>query len=172
MKKLLTASAAIAALCFTGVVLAEGNQGNNARARLTGFQEVPALASGATGTFKATLSSNSFTYELTYRGLEADATQAHIHFGQTSVNGGISVFLCSNLGNGPAGTQACPTPEGTVTGTITPESVIGPAGQDITPGQFEELIRAMRAGVTYANVHSTKFPNGEMRGQIRVGGDD
>ena len=47
-------------------------------------------------------------------------------------------------------------------------SVVGPTAQDISSGQFEALIRAMRAGVTYANVHSTKFPNGEMRGQIKV----
>jgi hypothetical protein len=35
-------------------------------------------------------------------------TQAHIHFGPGRVNGGIMVFLCSNLGNGPEGTQPCP----------------------------------------------------------------
>lgn len=163
---LLAVPCAFAALC-TGIVHADDD--NRARARLSGFQEVPALASAATGTFEARLLPNSsFTFELSYRGLEGNATQAHIHFGQKSVNGGVSVFLCSNLGNAPAGTQSCPSPGGTVTGTITAASVIGPLGQDISPGQFDELIRAMRAGVTYANVHSTKFPAGEARGQIKV----
>ncbi len=30
-----------------------------------------------------------------------------------------------------------------------------------------ELVRAIRAGVTYANVHSTKWPGGELRLQLR-----
>ena len=162
---LLVVPCALAALCAG---IAHADDDNLARARLIGLQEVPALASAAAGTFEARLSPGSFTYQLSYQGLEGSATQAHIHFGQKAVNGGISVFLCSNLGNGPAGTQPCPSPSGTITGTITAASVIGPLGQDISPGQFDELIRAMRAGVTYANVHSTKFPAGETRGQIKI----
>ena len=34
--------------------------------------------------------------------------QAHIHFGGPRQSGGISVYLCTNLPGGPAGTQACP----------------------------------------------------------------
>ena len=96
-------------------------------------------------------------------------TQAHIHFAQKSVNGAISVFLCSNLGNGPAGTQACP-PSGTISGTIVAANVTaGAAAQGIAAGELAELLAAIRAGKTYANVHSTKFPGGEIRDQI--GGD-
>jgi len=81
------------------------------------------------------------------------------------VAGGISVFLCSNLGNGPAGTQACPQ-SGTVTGTLRPVDVIGPDGQGIAPDEFAELVKALRAGVAYANVHSSVWPGGEIRGQL------
>jgi hypothetical protein len=56
---------------------------------------------------------------------------------------------------------------GDVMGTITAAQVVGPAGQGIAAGEFEELVRAIKTGVTYANVHSTKFPGGEIRGQIR-----
>ena len=92
--------------------------------------------------------------------------QAHIHFGQRSVNDGISVFLCSNLGNGPTGTKVCPPAPATVTGTIVPADVIGPTGQGIEPGAFAELLAAIRAHKTYANVHSTRFPGGEIRAQL------
>ncbi len=84
--------------------------------------------------------------------------QAHIHFGGAAQSGGISVFLCTNLGNGPAGTQLCPAAPATITGTITAANVIGPAGQGITAGQLDELVSAMKAGVTYANVHSSLYP--------------
>jgi hypothetical protein len=53
-----------------------------------------------------------------------------------------------------------------VSGTITPLEVIGPNGQGIAPGEFEELVAAIRAGRAYANVHSAKFPGGEIRGQL------
>ena len=44
--------------------------------------------------------------------------------------------------------------------------MVGPADQGIDPMQFGELVRAIRAGVTYANVHSGTFPNRELRGQL------
>jgi hypothetical protein len=85
------------------------------------------------------------------------------------VNGAIVVFLCSNLGNGPAGTQACPAGGGTITGTITAANVSNPTEvQGIAPGEFDELLKAIRGGVTYVNVHTTKFPGGEIRGQLKA----
>jgi hypothetical protein len=157
---------AIAAAATT-TALAGGER--EVRTRLTGFQEVPAISTDASGKFSAKLrtSSEEIRYELSYADLTGAVQQAHIHIGQRSVNGGISVFLCSNLGNGPAGTQACPPPPATITGTIRPADVIGPAGQGIDPMEFDELVRAIQAGVAYANVHSETFPNGEIRGQLR-----
>jgi hypothetical protein len=74
-------------------------------ADLIGYQEVPALSTSAHGHFWALIDTkaNTITWKLTYDGLEGSVTQSHVHFGQKSVNGGVSFFLCSNLGNGPAG---------------------------------------------------------------------
>jgi len=44
--------------------------------------------------------------------------------------------------------------------------VIGPSSQGVAAGEFDELIRAIRAGATYVNVHSTLYPPGEIRAQI------
>ncbi len=145
----------------------DDHDARRASARLSSFQEVPALSSGGAARFAARLEGGSISYEFSYRGLESDATQAHIHFGQMSVNGGIAVFLCSNLGNGPAGTQACPLRAGTIRGTIAGTDVLGPGAQGIGIGELNELLRAVRAGVTYVNLHTTGFPGGEVRGQIR-----
>ena len=86
------------------------------------------------------------------------------------MNGGIIAFLC-----GGGGKPACPETTGTVTGTITLADIIGPgpnpanpaADQGIEPGSFQEAVRALRAGAVYANVHSERFPGGEIRGQLR-----
>ncbi len=134
---------------------------------LIGYEEVPAVSTAGGGTFQAAISrsEDEIRYELTYDNLQGTTLQSHIHFGQKSVNGGISVFLCSNLGNGPAGTQPCPQ-SGTVTGTIRPVDVIGPSVQGIAAGEFAELVKALRAGVAYTNVHSSMWTGGEIRGQL------
>jgi hypothetical protein len=143
-------------------------------ARLVGYQEVPAISTVARGTFRAWVdtAANTITWKLTYDGLEGDVTQAHVHFAQKGVNGGISFFLCTNLANGPAGTQVCPVGPAEITGVVTADLVIGPgptatgAGQGIEPGAFAEIAAAIRNGTAYANVHSSKWPGGEIRGQL------
>jgi hypothetical protein len=159
----LVALLAVSAIAFT--------QTKRIREFLTGYEEVPAVSTVAEGEFHATISNDSsqIDYELKYSDLEGSVTQAHIHFGQKGVNGGISVWLCGNPSatvTPPAGTPACPPSPATVTGTLTADDVVGPVGQGIAAGEFAELIRAIRAGKTYANVHSTKFPGGEVRSQI------
>lgn len=140
------------------------------KAKLIAFEEVPAISSTAGGTFTMSIApgDGSFDYELTYSGLTGSVQQAHIHVAQKSVNGGIVVFYCTNLGNGPAGTQLCPGPNaGTVSGTITAADVIGgAAAQGVLPGEFAEVLRAIRSGFVYVNVHTNLFPGGEIRGQL------
>lgn len=138
------------------------------RAVLVGYNEVPTLSSAASGRFRAVIDEDAgtITYELSYQGLPG-VTQAHIHFGRKAINGGIVAFLCSNLGNGPAGTQACPPGEATLTGTIQMADIGGgAAAQGIAAGEFAEFLAAIRSGSTYANVHSATFQGGEIRGQV------
>jgi CHRD domain-containing protein len=151
----------------------EGEHGRRLKADLKGLNEVPAVSSVARGSFRAVINDDEteIAFQLNYSGLEAPVTQSHIHFGQPFISGGISVWLCGNPPLvPPAGTPGCPDPgDGPeVTGTIMAANVIGPAGQGIAVGEFAELIRAIRKGDAYANVHSTKFPGGEIRGQIQV----
>lgn len=147
---------------------ARGGQ-STLRERLTGYEEHP-LVFSTTGTGQVRVTINERTQEIAYRlsytSLEGTITQSHIHFGGKAQAGGISVFLCTNAGNGPAGTQACPVAPATVSGTIRPADIIGPAGQGIAAGQFDEFVAAMRAGLTYVNVHSTLYPGGEIRAQL------
>jgi hypothetical protein len=154
-------------LVSTVVVFAQGGL-NIFEEVLTGYEEVPAISTDAFGTFHARINNgNTISYELSYTALSGDVQQAHIHFGQPGVNGGISVFLCTNLGNGPAGTKPCPPGPATISGTINPSNVIGPTDQGIGPGEFSELLAAIEAGRAYANVHSSTHPAGEIRAQLQ-----
>ena len=164
------ALAVIAVAAAAGTVAVAGG-GREVRELLTGYEEVPAISTEGNGTFRARIDRRDHVilYRLSYSDLEGDVTQAHIHLGQRAVNGGISAFLCSNLPDPPPDTPACPPSPGTVEGTIEPADVIGPAAQGIEPGAFDELVDAIRAGVTYANVHSRKWPGGEIRGQLDRG---
>jgi hypothetical protein len=144
-------------------------------AKLSGFKEVgntgPTNSPGS-GRFHLTINGNSLTYTLTYSALSTPVTQAHVHFGQPGVSAGVMFFLCTNLGNGPAGTPACPADGGTVTGTITNTEIVGPTTQNVSPGDFAAALKIIRVGDGYANVHTTKFPVGEIRGQLAPSGDD
>lgn len=136
-------------------------------ARLEGLEEVPSVSTEASGSFFANLVDGVLDYHLRYDGIATAVRFAHIHLGQARTNGGVAVFLCDSTGNAPPGTPACPEMGGEVSGSASAEDVIGPEDQGIAPGEFEELVAALREGKTYANVHSEAFPAGEIRGQIR-----
>lgn len=156
---------------MVAAVPAQG-QGGTAFTRLRSFEEVPSIASPGGGHFEGAVNDDGteVEYVLDYDNLEGQVTQAHIHLAQRGVNGGIMVFLCSNLGNGPEGTPVCPVGGGTVSGSFGAEDIIGPVAQSVAPGEMFTLLRAIRAGFAYVNVHTTLFPAGEIRGQLQFRG--
>ncbi|HEU4730354.1 MAG TPA: CHRD domain-containing protein [Kofleriaceae bacterium] len=138
------------------------------RATLRGLNEVPPIATPATATLRATLdeSQQMITFTLDFRDLTVNPAAAHIHFGPPGVNGGVMVFFC-----GGGGKPACPaSTSGTVTGTIVATDVVGPAAQGIAAGDFASVVRAIRTGNAYANMHNERFPTGELRGKVTAFG--
>lgn len=141
------------------------------RATLLGFEEVPSVFSEGSGTFLGLIDGAAIDFTLNYEGLAA-VTQAHIHFGQHHTNGGVVVFLCTNLAP-PAGVPVpdpCPPAAGKVTGVLTADDVVAAAAaQGIAAGELDKLIEAILAGAAYVNVHTEAHPAGAIRGQISVG---
>jgi acyl-coenzyme A thioesterase PaaI-like protein len=143
-------------------------------ATLNSFKTSPSLFTGGKGTTQVRIDrdANSISYELSYSGLSSPVTQAHIHFAQKGVNGGIIVYLCDNTGLAPSGTPACPD-SGTVSGTVTaadvnpPKNPLPVTDQGISPGDFAALVAAIEHDTGYINVHTTTYPAGEIRGQLR-----
>lgn len=161
------AAAVLVALALPAAA-ADGNR-KSFSTTLFGYEENPAVNTPATGSIELNIANNeeSVSYTLSYSGLKGNVTQAHIHLGARGTNGGIMVWLCGTGTNpGPAGTPACPTPGGTVSGSFNAGNVLGPAAQLLTPGDLASVIDALRNGVSYANVHTSLATGGEIRGQI------
>lgn len=180
----LIAVIAVAGALVIGALASIGTAGpsDNGNQRMVGYFEVPSVSTVAQGRFELRIRDNQIDYTLTYSGLEDDVRQAHIHFAQPGVNGGITAWLCetaTNPGSPATFAKTCPQ-SGTVTGTITAADVLATNApgttntQGIAALEFAEFVRAIRAGFTYANVHSAKFPGGEIRTQIKArgGGND
>jgi hypothetical protein len=144
----------IISLIVAGVALAVTER---FAARLTGAQEVPPVSTTAEGTARfARVSDTRMTYRLTASNID-NVSGAHVHLAPRGMDGPIVVDL-----RVPA---SC-TVEGTsinCRGAFTSARLQGP----LEGRSLNALVRAMRNGRTYVNVHTTDFPDGEIRGQIR-----
>jgi hypothetical protein len=158
---------AILGLAAASYAVAQGDVpgARHVSADLNGYQEVNSISTTGKGVFTASIDDENqlITYELTYSALEGTiTTQAHIHFAQRSVNGAVHAFLCGGGDKPP-----CPATEGTVTGEIDAADILATIpDRGIEAGAFEEFVQAIRAGHAYVNVHTNKWPGGEIRGQI------
>jgi CHRD domain len=175
--KLAVAVALLGAVMTVSAVAIAGG-GGKTKTRLSGLQEVPAVLTQGSGKVKLDIDDSARTigYTVNWEGLEGgDVTQAHIHIGQRLANGGVAVWFCGNPSptiTPPAGTQTCPAgASGTVSGTLTAANVgvveaQGLRANETAEQRFDDLVRAIRTGLAYANVHTQNSPGGEVRGQF------
>ncbi len=132
--------------------------GGHFKTKLTGKEEVPAVKTKASGEEILTLSKDGkeLTYELKVKNL-ADAKAAHIHAGKRGVEGPPVVGLFAG-----------PKKEGKFSGllakgTITDKDLVGPlAGKTV-----DDLLKMIKDGDAYVNVHTDKYPSGEIRGELK-----
>ena len=169
---LVVAAFVVAALAVTSFAVAGGGDGKGKNddhgksstfdARLSGYSETPSLNSKGHATFTATIDSDKITFKLDYADLSGPPLVAHVHIGQVGVAGGVSFFLCGGSTKPP-----CPqSTSGSVSGTVTATDIIGPVPQGFNPGDLASVIAAIQHNVSYANMHTTKFPAGQIRGQL------
>ena len=175
------ALASLAAL--TGIVLltvlagpAFAQPSRSWSARLQSINESPSVITGGRGSFEMRLVNDgqSVEYRLNYAGLSSNVIMAHIHIAQPNINGGIVVWLCDVAGgplDDPLGeAPLCEgTTSGEVEGTFDAGNVLAISSQGVAAMDFAKLLRAIREGVAYINVHSVNHPPGEIRGQLRPG---
>ena len=174
----------LGALCGLSVALvglvialpssAFGDEGRrDFHAEFLGVNETPSVSTDATASLRLRINGSgndaTISYTLKFSNLSAQVTQAHVHFGQSRVAGGVMFYLCTTSAVTtpvPAGTPTCPQ-SGTVTRTVAAADVVGPGGQGIAAAQMGRVVQAIRDGAAYGNVHSAMFTAGETRGQLR-----
>ncbi|TMA24818.1 MAG: CHRD domain-containing protein [Deltaproteobacteria bacterium] len=162
--------AVVAVIASVALAADAKKSARNFATTLTAFEEVPGTISDGFGTLGLTIAPDDsrIDYTLSYTGLSGPALFSHIHFAEEDVNGAVMVFLC-----GGGGQKPCPGASGTVSGTIVAANVgANAAAQGVTPGDLAAVISVIRHGSGYANVHSPKYPGGEIRGQLKPGDDD
>jgi hypothetical protein len=168
------AAAIVLALGATSIAYAasqhHGKPGDNHAevftAHLNGYSEVPADNSPATGDLTLTVGDNQLTWSLTYQGFGTtnQPSVAHVHVGQPGVSGGVAFYFCGGGGKDP-----CPSSASgpvTITGTTVPDDIIGPTAQEFAAKDLNSIVKAMEAGLTYANMHTPTIGAGEIRGQL------
>ena len=166
-------------LMVVGLVAADKDK-NTITTKLIGLEETPAtINTTGSGEFKATIREDGtmIRFEESYENLSSTVSQSHIHFGRPGLTGQVVLFLCYNpaIVPAPAGVpvpQICPQASpATLTGTLTEADVIsspvvGGQGIDAGAAGFAEMVKAIRTGAAYVNVHTTNHPSGEIRGRL------
>lgn len=129
------------------------------QATLSGANEVPARGTAAAGAVGFSVEGTTVRYTIETNAITS-VTGAHIHSGAAGVNGPIRISLYP----GP-GVNFATTPTGALNGVLI-EGTFN--ASQVTGVTFEQLLEQMRAGTAYANVHTSTFPGGEIRGQVRL----
>jgi CHRD domain len=127
---------------------------------MTNQAEVPPTPGAGRGIASFVLSSDGalLYFSVSVTDLSSPARAAHIHLGSPGANGDVIVNLC-----GAGSTPRCASDGLVASGTIDSSALVGPmAGRTL-----EDLLAVLETNATYANVHSDRFPNGEIRGQVR-----
>jgi hypothetical protein len=164
---LLFALSAVWVLALPGPAVADDDDDDELPATLgyqsllIGLNQVPPVASIGRGlaSYLITQDTGNLVYTLQVLDISSPISMAHIHLGRAGENGDVVANLC-----GAGSTPACVTAGVVATGIITSSSLVGPlAGHPLG-----DLIAAMSSGGAYTNVHSASFPDGEIRGQVRL----
>ncbi len=120
----------------------------NFLALMSGAQEVPAVASPGVGVGQLQLNTvtNALSWTFNYLGLTSPVTAAHLHEGPVGVAPANNIRL-----------DLAPFSTALTTSPFTGSVVLSDAVEDL-----------LLLGQLYANIHTTNFPGGEIRGQVTV----
>ena len=152
MTRTLSALAMATTILIGSAVGVLGKAGGVASIPLNADQETGAVVSDGSGFFSYTIDGSQLCYTLEVRDLTMAPFGAHIHPGERNVAGPVAVGLLTP----PAATS-------TVSGCIT--AVEGATGPAMSTAELAAIAADPRS--FYVNVHTTNWPGGEIRGQLK-----
>src|SRR6476646_2377331 len=137
----------------------KAQEGQSFSATLSGKDEVPPTESNSTGTAKFQINENNsqVSYWVNITGIKK-VNQAHIHNGTSGENGDI----VATLSKGKSAKGDDRPPQIGFAGNITKDDFQGP----LKDKEISDLVSLMSDGMTYVNVHTDKYPDGAIRGQV------
>jgi hypothetical protein len=134
------------------------------RANLTGPAEEPPNSSPGMSMVTIDLNGTNLMIEAPFRDLVAPTTVAHIHCCTTAAFSGAA-GPAIGLDDFPLGVQAGTYSHSfSLTDNATFEPAFLAAHGGTVSGAASALVDAMNANEAYVNIHSTTYPNGEIRG--------
>lgn len=124
------------------------------KADLTGGAQVPPITVSATGDATVTIADNesSVSWKVTYGGLTGAAGAGHIHFGAVDAAGPVMIPFATVSNTGSTGSFA--------SGDY--------AGGEGLPADWAGVLKAIRDGNAYVNIHTAANAPGEIRGQLKA----
>ncbi len=164
-----------AALIFAAPVSATDSGGFISTTRLSAAQEVQDVVvdSDARGRANVRFSRDfsSARIRVSFGGLQGEVTRLHLHCNVAGANGPVAIGLIDTVAAGLDNSDVIFNTGDLISGTIT--NLQFPA-EDPCPGvvgrpvnNIVSLAAAIDAGLIYWNLHTTAFPAGELRGQVR-----
>jgi hypothetical protein len=150
MRKLLIV--ALVACSASAVPALAGGSNFQFKAKLDPDSEVPPNKSDGKGEaeFSVSRSGRSIRYRIDAEKLTGRVRAAHIHLGSKDKVGPVVITICA---------KTCSLPRSGRLGRANFSKAAGAKS-------FAAVVRALRAGRTYVNIHTKKYPAGELRGQI------
>lgn len=153
-------------LATASVALAHDSENGQFKANLIGYGEVPAVLTTGSGQVTVAVSSDQTTLSVTlnFNKLAGVAQSASLYLGLAATTGGLIAPICGGA------KPACPTAaDGTVTISLSASDVLAIPAQGLAAGDVASALEALAHGALYVNVITSKFPNGEIRGQLGRG---
>ena len=131
-------------------------------AAMTGTQQTDPVETDATGGAVCSLleGGDELEFSLLVNAIE-DVDQAHIHLGEVGEDGPVVAWLYPE-----PGAEEPELLEGRADGVLATETITDDDVEDEAGGSVATLVEEIRDGNAYVNVHTTAYPDGEIRGQL------
>jgi len=157
----------LAALTISALAVAVPSYGDPLvfEAALSGANEVPPTGSPGTGFATVTLNGNTLSVNETFSGLTTSASAAHIH---CCAPVGVNAIVAVPFPGFPSATSGAYSMTFDLTQTATYNGPFIAANGGTAASAEAAFITGLESTQTYANIHNSVFPGGEIRGQLNV----